>query len=507
MAREEEAGVVSRERITFVYDDVATVPIEIMAATGVRLFGDLLSTGARLRDTLTAILQRAGCGGSVHLMTGRDVESLRNRLSTAGSDQRFLVLRSNAAPTAAWDLVAVFLEKLVHLRQSVVLVDGYAQPAGAALLDAKLLAGYLDAVVADDRDEFVLGLTASHETVPDALGLVDLRDQVNFTEFLSSGFAVRHFNRIDQDRFVITKRSADKDKIRREARYHGLLPEEVRHFFVQPYGHEESASGASYKMRRLYVPDVAVQWVHRAFSPVDFDRFLDQAMYFLEVRPSREVGSARAAAVAEELYVTKVRERVEAMLNTEVGRSVDTTLVAGGQPEGLSGLVDEYEALHARLTRRRRPGRLVLTHGDLCFSNMLYSQPSQLLQLIDPRGADTEEELYSDAYYDVAKLSHSVLGGYDLVHAGLYHIAHGPDLRLDLELHEDDLTQLQVTFARRIEAIGFELRLVRLYEASLFLSMLVLHVDAPKKALAFALRAGQILASLSPPARRRPRES
>lgn len=192
----------------------------------------------------------------------------------------------------------MFLEKLVHLRQPVVIVDDSARPTGAALLDGELLKGYLDAVLADDRDTFIGALSTSQETVPDALGLVDLRNQVNFTEFLSNGFAVRHFNRMDLDRFVITKRSADKDKIRREARYHGLLPEEVRHFFVQPRGYQEDEEGASYRMRRLYVPDVAVQWVHRAFSSADFDRFLDHLLHFLRARPVRDVGGAEAGAVA-----------------------------------------------------------------------------------------------------------------------------------------------------------------------------------------------------------------
>lgn len=143
-----------------------------------------------------------------------------------------------------------------------------------------------------------------------------------------------------------------------------------------------------------------------------------------------------------------------------------------------------------------------LTHGDLSFSNILYSQPSQLLQLVDPRGADAESELYSDAYYDVAKLSHSVLGGYDLVHAGLYHITHGAHPELDLDLHEHELVELQSAFLHRIEELDFDPRLMRLYEASLFLSMMGLHIDAPRKVLAFALRAGQIVAALSPPGRR-----
>lgn len=489
----------SRERVVFVYDDSVEVPGEVTTATGVRVFGDLLSRGTRLADSVTRLARRGGCGEAVHLLSRRDVAGLRERVRAAPHGQRYLVLPSSTAPTAPEDAVLTFLRKLTQLHEPVLVTAPDGGSTGVALLDAPLMAAHLDALTADGREDHLAGLGETVETVTDPMGLVDLRDQARFVEFLSGGFTVRHFNRIEEDRFVITKRSADKDKMRREARFHSLLPASVQHFFVQPYGYEETADGASYRMRRLYVPDTAVQWVHHAFAPADFDRFMDQVTHFLAARPVREVPVETGARQARALYVEKVRSRVDALLEHPVGRAVDSTLRAGGHPDGVAGMLQGYLALHERLTRARRPERLALTHGDLCFSNILYSQPSQMLQLIDPRGADEEAELYSDAYYDLAKLSHSVLGGYDLVHAGLYRIEHDGDLRLHLHLEAEDLQDLQLSFVRRVEQLGFDVRLVRLYEASLFLSMLALHVDAPKKVLAFALRAQQVLDSLATP--------
>ena len=40
---------------------------------------------------------------------------------------------------------------------------------------------------------------------------------------------------------------------------------------------------------------------------------------------------------------------------------------------------------------------------------MLYSKEINLLRLIDPKGALTEEDLWTNPYYDIAKLSHSYL--------------------------------------------------------------------------------------------------
>jgi len=65
---------------------------------------------------------------------------------------------------------------------------------------------------------------------------------------------------------------------------------------------------------------------------------------------------------------------------------------------------------------------MVVGHGDPCFSNVLYDQQRYLLQLIDPRGATTEEALWTHPLYDLCKLSHSALGDYDFINNSLYRI-------------------------------------------------------------------------------------
>ena len=51
-------------------------------------------------------------------------------------------------------------------------------------------------------------------------------------------------------------------------------------------------------------------------------------------------------------------------------------------------------------------------------------------------------------------------------------------------------------FKKHVEANGYDYRTVRLYEASLFISMLPLHIDYPHKVLGFILNAWGILEEL-----------
>ena len=128
----------------------------------------------------------------------------------------------------------------------------------------------------------------------------------------------------------------------------------------------------------------------------------------------------------------------------------------------------------------------------MCFSNILYSNPDQLVILIDPKGAMTTEELYMDPYYDIAKLSHSICGHYDFFNSGLYEISLDEDLKARVTVDADNREYVRL-FRESLEEAGVDFRLVRLYETSLFLSMLPFHMDRPNKVFGFILNAIAIM--------------
>ena len=136
-----------------------------------------------------------------------------------------------------------------------------------------------------------------------------------------------------------------------------------------------------------------------------------------------------------------------------------------------------------------------VSHGDLCFSNILYSPDAFLMRFVDPKGAESEEELYSDPLYDIAKLSHSISGQYDFMNSALFGIEVTDDLKLKLSI-DGDITEYRRMFEDKLKEKGIDVPTVRLFECSLFLSMLPLHMDRPKKVLGFILNAIAILDSL-----------
>ena len=74
---------------------------------------------------------------------------------------------------------------------------------------------------------------------------------------------------------------------------------------------------------------------------------------------------------------------------------------------------------------------------------------------------------------------------------------HRDDLAISLRIDGPPGDAQRAQFVAALERHGFDPGLVRTFEASLFLSLLPLHADAPKRLVAFALRARDILAELT----------
>ena len=324
---------------------------------------------------------------------------------------------------------------------------------------------------------------------------MDLSDIRNFRQFITSGFDARFFNALSGDEYTVVKSSVNKEKIRAEYEYYRLLPDEMRMWFAQAFDYKEDENGASYTMERFHMTDLALRFVHGAIGEEEFKQLMDKLFFFLTHRKNKSVSKEEYAACQRKLYVDKVNSRIEKLKGLTEFREIEGILAQTAEFGGLDALVKRYFNLFERFQRTaKESGEPVLTvsHGDLCFSNILYNKEANLLRLIDPKGALTEEELYTDPYYDLAKLSHSICGSYDYFNSGLFEITLSEENKLRLTIDENNKRYRKV-FREYVERNSFDFIRVRIYEASLFLSMLPLHIDRPKKVLGFILNAEKIL--------------
>jgi hypothetical protein len=121
-----------------------------------------------------------------------------------------------------------------------------------------------------------------------------------------------------------------------------------------------------------------------------------------------------------------------------------------------------------------------MSHGDLCLSNVLWMPNTNNFVLVDPRGTSLPADIYMDEYYDLAKLQHSIKSGYEVM---LYEFGEVPAYALEI-------------FNHKIEGLGVNKDLLKVYEAGLFLSMIPLHAENKVRMRRFAEKANEILSTL-----------
>lgn len=323
--------------------------------------------------------------------------------------------------------------------------------------------------------------------------LIDLGELNNFMQFITGGFDARFFNALEGDEYTVTKRSSNKKKIKSEYEFYGLLPDEMKMWFVMPFAYREEDTFASYTMERYHMTDIAIRWIHNAINLEEFDDILKRLFHFVTTRNTKAVPKKEYAEIETNLYITKVKERMKDLKKSSYYKKFNHFISSGTKFEDIDEIVEKYEALYERVSQKNdlRP-EFVVGHGDLCFSNILYNKETSMLKLIDPKGALKAEDLWTNPYYDIAKLSHSICGRYDFFNSGLYDIKIEADMKLTLSLEFNNAEYVEL-FKEYLEKYGFDYTLVRLYEASLFLSMLPLHMDNPQKVFGFLLNAINIL--------------
>ena len=259
-----------------VYDNTYDVPDDVSHHLSLARFSDLRVHRRTLKDWIACAVDRVPPG--VHLLVEEsdapNHDYVLRRALHEGA--RVVYVPSYLAMLNDEQTVSLFLEKLslaeCSVRVSPPMFEGEVfSGLPVAVLVESDAALFIEAMLRGEHRQVLADLLSSMEPVPDDIGMADLRDPAQFLSVATSSFDVRHFNSVAAtDRFTVLKRSSDTGKLRREYDFFALLPPEMQRYFVQPYGFTEEGQTASYRMERLFVPDVALQWTHRAFTAQQF---------------------------------------------------------------------------------------------------------------------------------------------------------------------------------------------------------------------------------------------
>ena len=356
--------------------------------------------------------------------------------------------------------------------------------------NSKEYASFLKNAVSENT---TIELADKFDDIFECEGVTNIGNVSNFIQCIAGNFDARYFNSLKGDEYTLVKTSSNKKKIHAEYQFYHLLPEDMKFWFVMPFNYVETENSASYTMERLHMTDLAIKWVHGSITEDEFSKILDKYFYFFNSRHQKNISKAEYDEIANELYVEKVCERIENLKKLSQFQNIANLMKSNQDFKDIDSVLSKYLELKQKIeSRNKYPLISVIGHGDPCFANVMYNKSTQILKFIDPKGALTEEELWTNPYYDIAKLSHSVCGRYDFFNNALFDISINEKFECDLKIEFDNSKYIEI-FKRKLEENGFDYLTVRIYEASLFISMLPLHIDYPHKVFGFILNAINIL--------------
>lgn len=294
----------------------------------------------------------------------------------------------------------------------------------------------------------------------------------------------RDFNslQLDELRGTITKRSTHTEKFLGEINYYRLLPPNLAAFFPRLLDFDINPGKAFLTLEYYGYPTLSELWAFEDFGADFWGGVFQLLSRVLEC--FREYRLTLSDATVFRFYWGKTCDRIESFGKqsaqfTELVHAPSFTL-NGRELPGWPELRERVETAVRDLSAKS-VGAII--HGDLCFPNVLFDPVAHIFKFIDPRGNFGEAGLFGDQRYDLAKLLHSLDGGYDfLIHDMFTVHAEGTNI----ELHQFFPVQRDSVLQEFVKIFGksHDIRELRLIEGLLFVSMCPLHSDAPARQIA-----------------------
>ncbi|MTC47095.1 capsular biosynthesis protein [Providencia sp. wls1922] len=277
----------------------------------------------------------------------------------------------------------------------------------------------------------------------------------------------------------VEKSSAKSHKIAAEAFWFENLPSKLRGFTPQYLGSKYENGTISYRLEFLHLTALNELYVFSRLPSKAWEQILTSCINFLIACNNNKASDYSSANSLPILLKEKTIKRLNDYCRDK-NISFDKKWSLNGS-EGFS-LTEVLENINMHVPSN--PKEDTVLHGDFCFSNILYDFRAGKIKTIDPRGLtpSNEQTIYGDLRYDLAKLSHSVLGLYDWIIAGYFDVAiSSSDISFNI-VEEDHHKETQKIFIKMVEdTFGLTAKELYAMQIHLFLSMLPLHSDDVKR--------------------------
>lgn len=306
----------------------------------------------------------------------------------------------------------------------------------------------------------------------------------------------RAFNNLKTTPMWIEKSSSDNGKIAAEAKWYETLPRDLKAYTPQYLGMEEtSENSTSYRLEYAYLSTLSELAVFGDLPVYSWQQIFSCCNDFITSAQSYP-SVDNTAPVSQSDYLKKTLKRLDDFAQSaNIDLNAPTCL--NGRPlPSLQYIAEQISSVIPDAT----PDDMTIWHGDMCYSNIFYDFRAAQIKLIDPRGRSFSGEIspYGDLRYDIAKLSHSVVGRYDFIIANTINFRREGDLSFHLILpNHGALQQVEDSFlSSKFGGYSPKDDWARAMTISLFLSMLPLHYENEERQFALLANALRLFSQL-----------
>lgn len=289
----------------------------------------------------------------------------------------------------------------------------------------------------------------------------------------------RAFNQLKITTNFIEKSSSKDNKILAESEWFNNIPHTLHLYIPQYLGSRIENEKVSYQLEYLYFTALNELYVFAQLPCKIWKHILSTCFEFLTVCQAYKAPVDDKGNTISQLFGKKTAVRLQEYCQSKNIDINQKWTFNNEKPVSIYQILRQSEQFLPEDTES-----LSVLHGDFCFSNILYDFRTNRIKVIDPRGITLSGDIsiYGDVRYDVAKLSHSILGLYDWILAGYYNVSiNGNSIHFSIA---ESVTRVNIQefFIERAKE-HFKLDVSSLYamQIQLFLSMLPLHADEPKR--------------------------
>ncbi|HIP26823.1 MAG TPA: hypothetical protein EYG80_04120 [Flavobacteriaceae bacterium] len=298
----------------------------------------------------------------------------------------------------------------------------------------------------------------------------------------------RGFNSLEYNDLLgtITKKSKNVEKFRAEIRWQLDLPKNIK--VLAPRVLDYSIGDNPFiKMEFYSYPTLAEIWLFSELNENIYFSIIDKLFKVMEL--FRQNKQNVSLLDYQNMYIDKTKQRLSSITNNTILEllTLDKIIINGKQYDNWNIL---EEQAFDKITNLFIENDNCFIHGDFCLSNILYDLRSGITRLIDPRGIWGSNE-NGDIKYDVAKLRHSVCGDYDYIVNDLFQI-NVMDNEVKYSIYNSNKYSVKEYFDNQVSKY-YDLNHIKLIEGLLFLSMISLHDDNPKRQLVMYAKSIKLL--------------